>query len=180
MRGGIRRTVLCQGKGELGWLLRATRLEIARDAVMARVGGRPAQASALPGLLRLGGWAVCQGGEVGDRRLRSEVTGLHEEVTMPLEGGRTPRAGTPRASGVRVQGQVAPGLKHHVRIGVLEELSPAASVAHGEEGTGGWGTSHGVVVLVRADCMHVEPRLQSKGDEMTDKRILLGRFELED
>jgi hypothetical protein len=49
-----------------------------------------------------------------------------------------------------------PERPHDVCVGLLEELSPAALVAHGEEGAGGRGPSHGVVVLVRADGLQLK------------------------
>ena len=107
--------------------------------------------------LLLLGWSV----------LRQEVVQaalLHEELALPLEGGRAPRAGRLCVSAHhdRVQGREAgPERPHRVLVGLLEELSPAASVAHGKEGTGGRGPSHGVVVLVGADGSQVELDLQA-------------------
>ena len=118
-------------------------------------------------LLRGLGWSV---------QLRGEGAVLQEEVALPLEGGRAPRAGGIRVSGDGIRGGVGPEQPRRVRVGLLEELSPAASVAHGEEGTGGRGPSHGVVVLVRADGAQVELDLQTscrQADEMPRRRSVL-------
>ena len=167
--------VLCKGEGQGRRRLLALLLELPRGPAQARSGrqarlgammmwpqGRDAgQSGAVGGVggmlaLLLLGWSV----------LRQEVVQaalLHEELALPLEGGRAPRAGRLCASGHRdgVRGEAGPARPHRVRVGLLEQLAPAASVAHGEEGTGGRGQSHSIIVLVSADGSQVDLDLQT-------------------
>ncbi len=106
------------------------------------------------------------------QREEAQAALLHEELALPLEGGRAPRAGGLCVSGDRVRGGAGPEWPQSVRVSLLEELSPAAPVAHGEEGTGGRGPSHGVVVLIRADCLQVELDLQSTYRHADDMKRL--------
>jgi hypothetical protein len=83
--------------------------------------------------------------------LRKETAVLRLETALRFEEGRVAHKGGRFVSNVLRTREAGMEQLSDIRIGLLEQLSPTASVAHREEGAGGRGPSHGVVVLVHAD-----------------------------